>query len=319
MSTDAMKKILQNLIYTGYTKNKLATKVYKGLHPALVDEETIYKNIDIIQGAKKTYTLRGDDLFPLRGTLLCWNCNHPLTASSSKGRTDYYPKYHCNKATCQKKVTGRSAGGDSDIAHKRFREALEHLQPLTAIERLFKEIVLRAWNDEHGQAVDNAKRITDEIDYYRNLRKSTNEKYIMDKITEEDKNAQIVTIKQKIEDLEDERIEADQYVKEKERIIDDAMSFIKTPDIFWNRANTKIRQDIQLLLFPNGIAYDFETGFGTAEKIKSYLLIEKIADKTAKNSDLVNLTGLRWNTLYESTVELDHKLEGLGLMIEIND
>jgi hypothetical protein len=97
------------------------------------------------------------------------------------------------------------------------------------------------------------------------------------------------------------------------------MSFIKTPDIFWNRANTKIRQVVQLLLFPNGIVYDFETGFGTAEKIKSYLLIEKIADKTAKNSDLVNLTGLRWNTLYESTVELDHKLEGLGLMIEIND
>jgi hypothetical protein len=86
--------------------------------------------------------------------------------------------------------------------------------------------VLRAWNDEYGQAVENAKRITDEIDYYRNLRKSTYEKYIVDKITEEHKNAQIVTIKQKIEDIEDERIEASAYVKEKERLVDVAMSLI---------------------------------------------------------------------------------------------
>lgn len=286
-STDAMKKILQNLIYAGYTKNKLATKVYRGLHTALVDEEVIYKNIDIIQGSKKTYTLRGDDLFPLRGTLLCANCGHTLTASSSKGRTKYYPLYHCNQKTCQKKVTGKKASGDADVAHKRFREALELLRPLSDIERLFKEIVLRAWNDEYGLAVENAKRINDEIDYYRQLRKSTNEKFIMDKITEEDKNAQIATIAQKIEDLQEELVEADQYVKEKEQIVDDAMSFIRTPDIFWNRANTKIRQDIQLLLFPNGIAYDFETGFGTADKLKSYLLIEKMADKTANNSDLV--------------------------------
>ena len=34
---------------------------------------------------------------------------------------------------------------------------------------------------------------------------------------------------------------------------------------------------------------------------------------------VVNLTGLRWNTLYESTVELDHKLEELGLEVISND
>ena len=70
------------------------------------------------------------------------------------------------------------------------------------------------------------------------------------------------------------------------------MSFIKTPDIFWNRANTKIRQDIQILLFPNGIVYDFETGFGTVEKIKSYLLIEKMTEKSVRNSALVTPRGI---------------------------
>jgi hypothetical protein len=70
------------------------------------------------------------------------------------------------------------------------------------------------------------------------------------------------------------------------------MSFIKTPDVFWNRASTRSRQAIQKLLFPSGIPYDFETGFGTSEMIDSYLLIAKISDKSVKNSDLVAASGL---------------------------
>jgi hypothetical protein len=70
------------------------------------------------------------------------------------------------------------------------------------------------------------------------------------------------------------------------------MSFIRTPDIFWNRANTKIKQDIQMLLFPNGIAYDFETGFGTTEKIKSYLLIEDLMKNYDEKTDLVTSRGI---------------------------
>ncbi len=291
-STDAMKKILSNFIYAGFTKNKLTEKMYKGRHEALVDEQVIYKNIDLIEGSKKTYTLRGDDLFPLRGTLLCSNCEHSLTASSPKGRNKYYSKYHCNKQTCKKKITGRTASGDADVAHKHFRELLSCFRPLDDVEKLFKTIVLRRWNDEYSQATENAKQINDEIDHYRKLRTATNEKFIMDKITEEDKDTQINNIAQKIEDLEEELTEADAYVKEKEQIVDDAMSFIRTPDIFWNQANTKIRQDIQMLLFPNGIAYDFETGFGTASKIKSYLLMEEILKNYDEKTDLVIPTGV---------------------------
>jgi hypothetical protein len=90
----------------------------------------------------------------------------------------------------------------------------------------------------------------------------------------------------------------DSYVKEKEQIMDDSMSFIKTPDIFWNRANTRSRQAIQRLLFPTGIPYDFETGFGTTEDINSYLLLQKIADKSAINSIMVAGAGLEPTTLW---------------------
>jgi hypothetical protein len=123
---------------------------------------------------------------------------------------------------------------------------------------------------------------------------ATTRKFIEGKITEEDRDLQLVDISRKINVLEQEKVEMDRYVKEKERIVEDATSFISTPDIFWNRANTRVRQAIQRLLFPAGIIYDFETGFGTTEQINSYLLLQKIAENSAINYSLVAGAGQRF-------------------------
>jgi hypothetical protein len=61
--------------------------------------------------------------------------------------------------------------------------------------------------------------------------------------------------------------------------------------------STSIKQMLQLLLFPNGVVYDFETGFGTYEKLESHLLIQKITPKGDLNSNLVAATGIEPVTL----------------------
>jgi site-specific DNA recombinase len=290
---DAMAKILKNLFYAGYTKNKLSEKIIKGRHQALVPEEVIYKNIDIINKTKKTFIITGDDLYPLRGTLLCTNCQKPLSASTPRGNGGHYSLYHCPRPTCRKSVTGKRASIDADTVHAQFRELLAAIKPLdVGITRLFKELVLRAWNDEYGIALQTASTVNREIDAQKELRHATTKKFIADKITEADRDEQIRRIDEKIAGLMSEKIEMDQYVNEKEQVVDEAMEFITSPDIFWNRASTKSRQAIQALLFPSGILYDFETGFGTSHDIQSYLLIKKIASGEAKNSDLVAATRL---------------------------
>ena len=52
----------------------------------------------------------------------------------------------------------------------------------------------------------------------------------------------------------------------------------------------QIKKDIQKLLFPHGIEYDFETGFGTVQKPETYLLINKLSEKSAKNTKMVVAT-----------------------------
>lgn len=292
-SDEGIKTIVGNLIYAGYTKNKLSSTINKGLHKPLVDESVIYKNLEILENRGHTVIFKGDELFPLRGvTILCPNCNMMLTASTPTGNGGQYSIYHCSRKTCTKKATGRQkVSADSDIVHKEFRELLHSLIPLDSIKSLYKVIVLRAWNEEYGRAVENEQRISREIERYRKLRQATNEKFIMDKITEEDRDAQLANTSVRLAELEEDREEADRYVKDREQIIDDAMSFISAPDVFWNRASLQIKQDIQMLLFPKGIVYDFETGFGTKEAIESYLLLQKISENSGNNELLVGLAG----------------------------
>lgn len=292
-SHEAMKKLLKNLFYAGYTNNKLSDKIIKGRHTPLVDEQVIYKNIDILNMNKKTIVITGDDLYPLRGTLLCTNCKLFLGASTPRGNGGHYAYYHCPRKTCTKKITGKKTTADLDIVHKHFRELLEARRPLNkGITKLYKTLVMKAWNDEYGKALETKRRITSETQTYQELRHSTNEKFIADKISEEDKDEQLRRIDEKIYLLEQEKIEMDGYVKEKEQIVDDAMIFIEAPDLFWNRASTRSRRAVQRLLFPSGIPYDFETGFGTMDLIETYLLMAKISNKKANNSDLVAASGL---------------------------
>ncbi len=281
--TDQWRDILQNLIYAGYTKSKLTDKLTRGKHKPLVDEEIIQKNIDIIIGNTKDYVLRGDDLYPLRGSLFCSNCGLELRASAPKGNGGYYNSYQCGRKTCTKAITGKRASKDSDTVHKQFRELLEAQKPLTRVAKLHKEILLRSWNFEYGNAIENVKHVNREIERYQDLRFKTNNKFIADQITEEDKNAQIAKIDEELVELNKEKVDADKYVAEKEQIVNDGMSFITEPDLFWNRASTQVRQAIQKLLFPNGIVYNFETGFGTIDLNENYLLLQEIATKKLEN------------------------------------
>ena len=87
-------------------------------------------------------------------------------------------------------------------------------------------------------------------------------------------------------------IEADEYADQKEQIVDKAMLFIKDPSDFWNRAPVQIQKSVQRTLFPRGLSYDFENGFGTIELNESYLLLQKIPDNSTEKPIVVSVSGL---------------------------
>lgn len=292
---DAMKKMLQNYIYAGYVTTKLVDKLFDGLHKPIVSFEVIQKNIDIINGTVNNYSLQGDDLFPLRGGfLVCRNCMNPMTASAPRGRGGgRYPQYHCNKPTCKKKVTGMSPSVSVERAHEDFRALLESVKPLNdGVARLFKEIVLRRWNEQFEQAIETSKTLNRKIEERETLELKINKKYIEDKISEAERNLQKNANDKELRALRNELLELEDHKENHKKIIDNAMQFITDPEIFWNQTPTPVKRMVQHFIAPNGIPYDSGTGFGTINDVESYLLISKIGGKSAEKVNLVGVAGI---------------------------
>ncbi len=64
------------------------------------------------------------------------------------------------------------------------------------------------------------------------------------------------------------------------------------PAAFWNIASLESKKRIQDVLFPEGLVYDFDSGFEPPVLSKSYLLIEDIVKQNAKNPSMVAASGL---------------------------
>jgi site-specific DNA recombinase len=290
---DQIKSIVTNCIYAGLTHNKLSSlRPTKGRHRALVAEEIIKKNIEVIEGKKNSYIQRGDELFPLRGTLVCTRCKSKLTASSPKGNGGYYPTYHCNKSTCKKKVTGKRASVSVDQAHTDFRKILDDMKPLTEIVGLFKRFVITSWNKANQATLSNSVKLDDELKRYLTLKSKVTEDWLEEKISEEDYKLKTKYYDDQIDVIKFDKAENEKYIEDKQKIVDNAMEFITDPKLFWNQASLQVKKAVQELLFPSGIEYDFETGFGTIPKLKSSLLMEEISKNIGKNTSMVAVTGI---------------------------
>ena len=85
--------------------------------------------------------------------------------------------------------------------------------------------------------------------------------------------------------------------EDKEKIIDGALLFMSNPGMFWNQAPIDVKKRIQDTIFPEGLEYDCDKGFGTAKLASSYLLIQKITPKGDLNSTLVAATRIELVTL----------------------
>jgi len=88
---------------------------------------------------------RSDPDFPLRGYVRCESCGKPLTASWSKGRSDYYAYYHC-RGGCRAVNIAKAKLEDL------FVEELQRLQPTAGFMRLVKDGVIDAWRELKADA-----------------------------------------------------------------------------------------------------------------------------------------------------------------------
>lgn len=258
-SRETMTNMLKQAAYAGYIRHDTLTdgKLVKAKWDGIIPPDIYLDNIARLQshgrkkGKKEVHLVNNPD-YPLKGTLICPNCHQPLSASAPTcGSGAKSPRYHCPRC--------KGMGSASpDIVHEDFMKYLAAITPTPETIKLFRIVLKRTLKGvlrETNQEVKAKRLKLSELD---STIAKTLEKYVMEKITEDEKNSLENVLKEKRAVVEEDIARLERQQNLSERSIDRLVDFMGAPVKLWAKADLPTRQLLQKLVFPNGIEYDLK-------------------------------------------------------------
>jgi DNA invertase Pin-like site-specific DNA recombinase len=122
----SLYQLFTNPYYQGILVDPWDGQEHEGKHTPLVTKEEFARVQAAIARRNRSLPHQKDRPdFPLRGFVRCDACHHTLTGAFSRGRSQRYPYYMCQAASCPKRGKSHSAGG----VHEEFEGFLDSVAP----------------------------------------------------------------------------------------------------------------------------------------------------------------------------------------------
>ena len=265
LSEDSMNRLLKNPVYAGYVMDKFTSyELVPGKHEALVSPKTYERNQAILypkNSRKNELHLQKNKDYPLKGLVLCINCQQSLYASAPKtGSGTHSPRYHCARKQCRGKVKSIRAV----TVHQDFEELLVRIKPLEGILRLYKRVLIDEASNELGSLNRRLSAMRDELSEMDAARLKTLKKFTQETISLTEKNELLDSLDtEKTEkSVELRSLEAQQSIRESD--IELAINIMDNVDKQWAESALDVQLRFQKMLFPGGLVYDsINHRFGT--------------------------------------------------------
>ena len=277
--------MLRNRVYIGQIDVADFGVSTRGDFEPLVTERVFFRVQAILDGRYEMTAprQRHDPDFPLRGYVRCEACGKPLTASWSKGRSDYYAYYHC-RGRC------RAVNISKAKLEELFVDELARLQPTAGFMRLVKDRVLDAWRGLKGDAQQRIaeierkqKSIRERLDrldeaflYERSIDIDTYDRH-REKLREELTLAQMDRHASELEEMDVEGILAFA-----ERVLPSASNL-------WVQSSLNQKQRLQQLFFPEGVHFDGKRIVGTGLTLPVFNYLSSVSES---KKEVVDQTGI---------------------------
>ncbi len=248
--------LLRNKAYIG----KVLIPAYKsepeewidGNHKALIDDATFYKVQDILSERRKKVpsafkTIREE--FPLRGHLICPQCDKPMTASLSKGKMGtLYPYYHCTKG-CKERQK-------AEVVNDAFVNLLKTIKAKPNTLKLFSTLVKTKLKKDN----DNGKVELDSVNKQiaKQRQRIANAKTLMldGEITANEFKEMRIEIEEKITELTCELSNISSGIQNLDSKIDDVVELLSNLESTYQQTDTATKQHIVSSIFPSKLIFD---------------------------------------------------------------
>lgn len=291
-----IREILSRVIYAGYIeKTDWEVSMLPAKHEALISYST-YQKIQDRLNQKATAPARKDlnTCFPLRGAVICGDCGASLTSCMSKGRNDYYPYYICHRRGCMS--YGKSIR--RDVIESEFEAILADMQPSISIIQTARKMLHIAWDYRQHSAIVMVESAKKEL-----LRIEKTIESLLDKIVEASNITVVSAYEKRIETMEKQKLILQEKIEQKaqpvhsfEDSLRTAFLILSNPLKIWLEGQFEQKRLLLKMAFTGRLIYDRNKGFRTAPKA---LLFSLLGDISSKEYDMVRLTGLSSNQLFE--------------------
>ena len=268
--------------YAGIIVNPWTQEEIQGLHKPMISRDEMYQ-IQLVRSGKANLAKRNkyNPAFPLRRTIKCFSCGKPLTGSYSRGRSEKYPYYHCVSRSCS--MYGK--GIAKETLERDFMNYLSSIIPQQKFLEVFKATVLDLWEEKGKCFDDDAKKHEKRLEILTSKRKRIFEmreegSYTKEEFIERREEIENEIAVEKIE-LSETRIE--QFDIEGALVY--ATNFISKLDRQWFDLQPNLRPRLQKLVFPEGISYQRNQGFGTAKLGLIFLINQSSVGKKSQVMD----------------------------------
>ena len=277
--------LLRNRVYIGQIDVPAYNVSTRGDFEPLVSERVFFRVQAILDGRYEVTSprQRNDPDFPLRGYVRCETCGRPLTASWSKGRSDYYAYYHC-RGRC------RTVNISKAKLEELFVDELARLQPTPGFMRLVKDRVLTAWREMQGDA---KKRIAEIERKHKTIREKLDrldQAFLFERTIDIDtydrhatscaRSSRLVQMDRHSSELEEMDVEG--ILAFAERVLPSASNL-------WVESSFTQKQRLQQVFFADGIRFDGKKLVGTGTTLPIFNYLGSVSDE---KKDLVDQTGV---------------------------
>ena len=249
ISAQSFHKMLRNPIYAGRIE---AMRVSTDGDFEPIVESMLFDRVQQVlngRGRQESKRKSSNTDFPLRHFVRCGNCDRPLTGSWSRGRPKRYAYYHCYR--CQ---SVRVRGGQLETE---FLALLERLRPEPKFLRLFDAIVRDVWAQRQQMVLQGTAVAERQVENLQSQLIRLDEAHIFDRTV--DKQSYLPLRDKLRGDLRDAELE---LMDESFEDLDIETALTASGEVLsnaaelWRGATLTQRTELQVALFPDGLAHD---------------------------------------------------------------
>lgn len=269
MKPKRLSRLLRNPFYCGWIINRNLNNVpKKGVHPALIDEETFFtvnKGMRAkIYGAPTEWDY-SDEIgknkdrltkltpeYPLKRLIHCPHCEKLLTGYMKKrlARVHYY--YKCNTKGCGLNIK-------ADDLHRQFGLQINHYQLNPKFIPLLKNVIRNEVRTRLSEDISNLPFLRKQYSELEKQKTNAEVNYAIGKISDSTYEVTMSRISDRIKTLDEQIYTAEQAERQSEDMVEYVIEGGDQVGKLIGEADYKDRLRLQSLIFPEGLEITSDT------------------------------------------------------------